>query len=168
MPLRLRIGAGRFIIAPTEERNPRRQTMTQRRWALAWATLCGAFALHVIDEAANNFLAWYNANALAIRARLPWLPIPVFTFRVWITGLAIAVLALTALTPLVRRGRRWLLPLAYVYGVVHTANAIGHISVSIAGRWFAPGVYSSPVLLAAALWLLYETNRVRRRDPSPQ
>jgi hypothetical protein len=142
------------------------QTITQRRWALAWAALCAAFALHVIDEAANDFLVWYNPNALAIRARLPWLPIPVFSFRVWIAGLAIAVLALTALTPLVRSGRRWLLPLAYVYAIVHTANAIGHVSVSVAGRWFAPGVYSSPVLFAAALWLFHETNRVRRLDHS--
>jgi hypothetical protein len=139
--------------------------MTQRRWALAWAALCAAFALHVIDEAANDFLVWYNPNVLAIRARVPWLPIPTFTFGVWITGLTIAVLALAALTPLVRRGHRWLLPLAYLYAIVHTANAIAHISVSVAGRWFAPGVYSSPVLLAAALWLLYETEQVRRRGP---
>ena len=136
--------------------------VTYRRWALAWAALSGTFALHVIDEAANDFLAWYNPNALAIRARLPWLPIPVFSFPVWITGLTIAVLGLAALTPLVRRGSRWLLPFAYLYGIVHTANAIGHIATSVAGRWFAPGVYSSPVLLGAALWLLYETNRVRR------
>jgi Na+-translocating ferredoxin:NAD+ oxidoreductase RnfD subunit len=134
-----------------------------RRWALAWAALCAAFALHVIDEAANDFLSGYNANALAIRARFPWLPIPVFTFRVWITELTIAVLGLAALTPLVARGRRWIVPLAYLYAVVHTANAIWHISASVAGRWFAPGVYSSPILLAAAVWLFYETSRVRRR-----
>ena len=122
-----------------------------------------AFALHVVDEAANDFLAWYNPNALALRARLPWLPVPVFTFPVWITSLAIAVFTLTALTPLVRRGRRGLVPLAFVYGIIHVANALGHITVSIAGRWFAPGVYSAPVLLGAALWLLYETRRVRAR-----
>jgi hypothetical protein len=138
-----------------------------RRWAFAWAALCGAFALHVIDEAANDFLSWYNPNALAIRERLSWLPIPVFTFRVWIAGLTIAVLGLTALTPLVRRGRRWLVPLAYIYAIIHIGNAIGHLTASVAGRRFAPGVYSSPVLLASALWLLYETNRVRRRTDVP-
>ncbi len=141
--------------------------MRQRRWALAWAALCAAFALHVIDEAANNFLTWYNPNALAIRARAPWLPIPVFTFRVWITSLAIAVLALAALTPLVLRGRRWLVPLAYAYAIIHAVNAISHIVVSVTGRWFAPGVYSSPVLFASALWLLLETTRARRAILSP-
>jgi hypothetical protein len=136
--------------------------VSTRRWALAWAALCAAFALHVLDEAANDFLAWYNPTVLALRARLPWLPMPVFTFPVWITGLTIAVAALAALTPIVRRGRRWLISLAYVYGTIHVANAIGHISTSIAGQWFAPGVYSSPVLLASGLWLLYETHAYRR------
>ena len=136
--------------------------MSARRWALAWATLCAAFALHVIDEAANDFLSLYNPNALALRERAPWLPVPVFTFPVWITGLTIAVVVLAALTPVVRRGRRGLLPLAYAYGVIHVANAVSHITVSLAGRWFAPGVYSSPVLLASAIWLLYETDRIRR------
>lgn len=131
------------------------------RWAKAWAALCFAFALHVVDEAANDFLSLYNPNALALRARVPWLPVPVFTFPVWITGLAVAVFALTALTLLVRRGHTWLVPFAFVYGIIHVANALGHITVSIAGRWFAPGVYSAPVLLAAAGWLLYETGRFR-------
>lgn len=45
--------------------------MTTRRWALAWAVLCTAFALHVLDEATHNFLSWYNPNALAVRAGVP-------------------------------------------------------------------------------------------------
>jgi soluble lytic murein transglycosylase-like protein len=137
--------------------------VTTRRWALAWAALCAAFALHVLDEATHDFLSWYNPNALALRARLPWLPVPVFTFPVWITGLTIAVLALAALTPLVTSGRRWLVPVAYVYALIHVANAVSHIAVSMTGRWLAPGVYTAPVLLATALWLIYETNRVRRQ-----
>jgi hypothetical protein len=136
-------------------------SLAYRRWALAWAAMCGAFALHVVDEAANDFLSWYLPNALAIRERVPWLPVPLFTFRTWIISLAIVVLALTALTPLVRRGHRWLVPLAYVYGIIHLANGIGHIGISLAGGWLMPGVYSAPVVLAAALWLLYETSRVR-------
>ncbi len=145
---------------------PDRNDTTGNRWAKAWAALCVAFALHVVDEAANDFLFWYNPNALALRERVPWLPVPVFTFPVWITGLTIAVVGLAALTPLVRRGRRSLVPLAYIYGIIHVANALGHITVSIAGRWFAPGVYSSPILLAAAVWLLYETARFTSRSGS--
>jgi hypothetical protein len=145
----------------------RERGVSGRRWALAWGALCVAFALHVVDEAANDFLLWYNPNVLAIRARVPWLPLPVFTFPVWITGLTIAVFALAALTPLVRRGRPWLVPVAYVYGAIHVVNGLAHIAVSISGRWLAPGVYSSPLLLAAAVWLLYETRQWRRRAPEP-
>jgi hypothetical protein len=136
------------------------------RWAAAWATLCAAFALHVLDEATHDFLSWYNPTVLAIRERVPWLPLPVFTFPVWITGLTIAILALSSLTPLVRRGRRWLVPLAYVYGAIHVANGIAHIAVSVAGRWLAPGVLSSPVLIASAAWLLYETARRGVAEPT--
>lgn len=134
------------------------------RWALAWATLCGAFALHVVDEATHDFLAWYNPIALTIRAELPWLPVPVFSFRVWLGGLLAAVLALSALTVWVHRRHRWLVPVAYVYAIIHTLNGTGHIAASIAGRWWAPGVYSAPVLLAAALWLVYETRRASTRE----
>jgi hypothetical protein len=140
--------------------------MDYRRWALAWLALCVAFAVHVIDEAANDFLSWYNANALGIRERLPWLPIPIFTFRVWVIALTMAVLALTALTPFARQGRRWLVPVAYVYAIVFLANGVAHIVVSVTGRWLAPGVYSAPLLLVAATWLLLESRRVATAGPT--
>jgi hypothetical protein len=134
------------------------------RWAAAWAALTAAFALHVLDEATHDFLAWYNPIALRIQERLGGFPFPpVFRFDVWLAGLCAAVLLLALLTPRVRAGRRWLLPVAYGYGVVHVLNAGLHLTASLVGGWLAPGVLSSPVLLAAALWLLVETERVRRR-----
>lgn len=138
--------------------------MTLRnRFALAWGALTGAFALHVLDEATHDFLAWYNPSAIALRDRLGGLPFPpTFTFPVWLTSLCVAIVILAALTPFGRPPRRWLILLAYVYAIVHIANALGHITVSATGRWLAPGVISSPVLLLAAAWLLYETAHVRR------
>ena len=131
------------------------------RWALAWGGLTAAFALHVLDEATHDFLAWYNPTALAIRERLGGVPFPpVFSFAPWLAGLCAAVVLLAALTPLIRPGRRWPIVAAVVYGVAHVANALAHIVVSLRGRWLAPGVLSSPLLLAAAAWLLYETARV--------
>ena len=139
------------------------QTVSRNRWAIAWAVLTAAFALHVVDEATHDFLAWYNPTALAIRARFGGLPFPpTFTFPVWLTGLCVAVALLAALTPLIRPGKRWPLIASYVYAVIHIGNAMGHITVSASGRWLAPGVLSSPFLLAASLWLLYETERARR------
>jgi hypothetical protein len=133
------------------------------RWAKAWTALTVAFALHVWDEAANDFLALYNPNAEALRRQLgvSWFP-PTFTFRGWLTGLCVAVILLAALTPLLRRRRAWLIALAYVYGVIHVLNGLGHITVSVVGRWLAPGILSSPLVIASAVWLLIETDRMRR------
>ena len=133
------------------------------RWQFAWATMTGAFALHVLDEATHDFLSWYNPNALALRERLGGLPFPpTFTFPVWITGLCVALVILARLTRVIRPDKRWTVILAYAYAAVHVANGLGHISVSIAGRFAAPGVLSSPVLLAAAGWLIYETAHAPR------
>lgn len=138
-----------------------------RRWPVAWAALTAAFALHVVDEATHDFLAWYNPVAVSIRPYFGRLPFPpVFSFRVWLTGLCVAVVCLAALTPLIRPGRRWVVVAATVYGIIHVGNALGHIVVSASGRWLAPGVLSSPLLLIAAAWLLYETARHARPDAS--
>jgi uncharacterized protein with HXXEE motif len=135
-------------------------TVLRNRWALAWAALTAAFALHVLDEASHDFLAWYNPAALGIRQRLGGLPFPpVFSFTVWLAGLIAAVVLLAALTPLIRPGRRWPVVASVIYAGVHVGNALAHIAVSLRGRWLAPGVLSSPVLLGAAVWLLAETRR---------
>ena len=58
-----------------------------RRFGIAWLLFALAVALHVTDEATHDFLTTYNASVHAIRARLPFLPIPTFTFAVWLIGL---------------------------------------------------------------------------------
>jgi hypothetical protein len=55
-------------------------------FGIAWLALCIAFAIHVADEALTDFLSVYNPAVRAIRARFPFLPLPTFTFRVWLTG----------------------------------------------------------------------------------
>lgn len=135
-------------------------TLRTNRWRVAWAALTAAFSLHVADEASHDFLAWYNPSALELQGRLGGLPFPpTFSTSVWLAGLTIAVVLLAALTAFIRPDRRWRTA-AYVYALVHVANAIGHLVVSASGRWLAPGVLSAPFLLSAALWLLYETSRV--------
>lgn len=142
--------------------------MAPLRWQIAWAALTGAFALHVLDEATHDFLSWYNPAALSLRERLGGVPFPpTFTFPVWITGLCVVIVALAALTRVIRSDRRWSVVLAYAYAAVHIANGLGHISVSIAGGFAAPGVLSSPVLLIAGAWLMVETTRATRASGQP-
>lgn len=123
-------------------------------FGFAWLALCVAFAVHIADEALTNFLSIYDPAVRAIRTRFPFLPLPTFTLRVWLTGLVLAVLVLASLTPLAFRGVAWMRPAAYAYGIVMAGNGLLHLAGSVYLRKAMPGVYSAPLLLAAAIYLL--------------
>lgn len=126
----------------------------------AWLAMGIALGLHVADEAAHDFLAWYNPVATQIRARLGGLPFPpTFTFWPWLLGLVVLTGAILALTPLAYQGRGWLRPVAVALGVINTGNALLHLVGSVIARRRVPGVLSAPVLLASAAWLLYAAAR---------
>jgi hypothetical protein len=140
---------------------------TQRTFGHAWVALGLALAVHVADEAAHNFLALYNPTAVAIQERLGGFPFPpTFSFTAWLTGLVLAVVTWLALAPLAYRGRRWLLPLASALSVLHIANALGHGLTSLWLGRAAPGVWSAPLLLASAMWMLTIVRRLRRAPGS--
>ncbi|HJU68438.1 MAG TPA: hypothetical protein VJ650_09325 [Gemmatimonadaceae bacterium] len=148
---------------------PRSHAPVHRTFGHAWIALGLALAVHVADEAANDFLALYNSTALSLQQRLGGFPFPpTFSFRAWLSGLAIAVVLWLGLAPFAYRGRRWCVPLATALSVVHIANALGH---SLTSLWLgrpAPGVWSSPLLLASALWMLIVVRRVRRASSAPR
>lgn len=123
-------------------------------FGIAWLALCVAFAIHVADEALTDFLSVYNPAVRALRARFPFLPLPTFTFRVWLGGLIVAVLVLAGLTPFAFQGSAWMRPLGLVLGLIMAGNGLLHVLASIYMRKVMPGVYSAPLLLAAALYLL--------------
>lgn len=81
----------------------------------SWILLCLAVVLHVIDEATHNFLAVYNPTVMALRERVPRLPLPVFSFRMWITSLAIAVALGFSLSRFLLRGALWVRLIVCVY-----------------------------------------------------
>lgn len=132
-----------------------------RTFGRAWIALGLALAIHVADEAANDFLALYNPTVLSIQERLGIAFPPTFSFAGWLTGLILVVLAWLGLAPLAYRGRRWLLPLAIVLSIIHIANGIGHTLTSLWLGRPAPGVWSSPLLIASALWMLMVVHRIR-------
>lgn len=127
--------------------------------------------MHVADEALTGFLSVYNPTVLALRARIGFWPMPTFEFSDWLTGLAIGIVALVALSPFAFLNARWLRPLFYVLAIVAgIGNAIGHTLATIAGRTVAtvhftrpaPGFYSSPLLLLASIYALLQLLRTRR------
>ena len=130
----------------------------------AWVVFAFALAMHVADEATHDFLSTYNANALAIRERLPFLPLPTFSFGSWLALLIAGILLLVGLAPFAFRGDAWLRsvswPLSIVVGIL---NASPHISSSIYFHRWMPGVYSSPLLLIAAVALLAYSKTPPRR-----
>ena len=141
--------------------------MPRSKFGAAWVALCGALVLHVTDEALTDFLAVYNPTVLALRERFPWFPMPVFEFQTWLAGLVAASVILLSLSPFAFRGSHWLRPFAYVFAVLMILNGLGHTMGTIFGRTVAsvhfprpmPGFYSSPALLAAAGYLLFQLKR---------
>lgn len=136
----------------------------------AWIALSLALALHVADEALTGFLGVYNATVSVLTDRWPWLPAPTFTFGVWLTGLILAVAVLLVLSPYVLRGERWTRPLAWVFAIIMAGNGLAHTAGTVSGRTVAavtfdrpmPGFYSSPFLIAGAIYLAVQLRRTRK------
>ena len=133
---------------------------TPRTWGLTWVGLTVSFALHVWDEAAHDFLSFYNPNVEAIRIRWPLIPLPTLTFGMFLGGLSALVFVMALLAPAAFRGRAWLKIIAYPYGVIMLLNGAQHIAVSLYLGRLMPGVLSSPLLLVASAALLVATRRV--------
>ncbi len=136
--------------------------MQAKRFGLAWLGLCIVLALHVVDEALTDFLSFYNPLVERLRERFGYWPMPTFEFVPWITGLAVGVAVLSALTPFALRGARWMRPLAYFFGTLMLLNGLGHSLGSVYFGRLLPGVYTSPLLLIASAHLLTQTARLRR------
>jgi len=134
-------------------------------FGVAWLLLCAALAVHVADEAFTGFLSVYNPAVIGFRSRFPFIPVPTFTFRTWLTGLILGIALVITLAPLAFRGGRLISMLAYVFGIMMLANGLLHIGSSIYLKRFMPGVYSAPLLLAGSLYLL-DSARHYRRNPA--
>ena len=140
------------------------------RLGVAWVLLWVALAVHVVDEALTGFLSVYNPTVLALRARYGFWPMPTYEFRDWLTGLATGIILLAAMSPIAFRNAGWIRPVFYVVaGVAGVMNALGHMVASLLGQTVstvqfarpAPGFYSSPLLLAAAIFALVQLRRTR-------
>ncbi len=121
----------------------------------AWLAATVALALHVTDEAAHDFLSWYNPRALRIRRALGLPFPPPFTFLPLLLGLIAGVVVLGALAPAAFAGRPWMRPPAYALAIIHVGNGLLHTIGSLTARRRVPGVLSAPLLLATGGWLAH-------------
>ena len=136
----------------------------RRHHWLAWMALCVATAVHVADEALTGFLEWYNPTVRALHEQYPLLPIllPAFTFEFWMSLLIFANVMLLAASYFVWKGRWAMRPISYVFAVFMLVNGLLHIAHSLYMREFMPGVYTSPLLLAASIALIAYTRAYQR------
>ena len=129
--------------------------MSTSVFGLAWVVFALALAAHVADEAAHDFLSVYNPIARDLRHRLH-LPIPSFTFPLWLGGLVTGIALLLLLAPSAFGGNPHLRviawPLALLVGI---GNALLHVAGSLRFRRAMPGVLSAPLLLCAGFFLLW-------------
>ncbi len=110
----------------------------------------------------TGFLRVYNPTVQILRQRWGWFPMPQFEYREWLVGLVIACALLVCMTPLAYAGTRALRPAAWILAIIMLLNGVGHTLFSVLGRTVpevtfarpAPGFYSSPALLAAAIWMI--------------
>ena len=119
-----------------------------------------------MDEALTDFLSFYNPMVERLRERFGFWPMPTFDFLPWVTGLAVAVTGLLALTPFAFRAVGWMRPLAYIFGTIMLLNGLGHSLGSIYFGRLLPGVYTSPLLLIFSIYLLMQTASLRALPPT--
>jgi len=137
-------------------------TDASRTHGFAWIAMVLALALHVVDEAVNDFLPLWNDFVIGLRESSSFVPFPTFDFRSWLGSLIAGIIVLGLLSPFVFLGSALMRILSYVLAIIMALNAVGHVAVSIYLDRFAPGVYSSPVVFAAAVFLFAATKRAAR------
>ena len=125
------------------------------RLSVSWLILVLCLSLHVIDEALNHFLELYNPIVLKIRESIPFIPLPTFTFKTWITGLSILKILLFILTPLVYKRHKFTIRAIQIFSVLMIFNGLGHIVGSLYYSKIIAGMVSSPLLIIASIYLLY-------------
>jgi len=133
----------------------------QYRLGWEWIGLGLALAIHVTDEALTGFLEFYNPTVLAIREQIRFLPLPTFRFEIWITGLVLRILLLLVLSMFAFRRFKWTIPVSLVLGILMLLNGVLLLCGSFYFGQPMPGVYSSPLLMTAAGYLLYEASRAQ-------
>ncbi|MFY9676660.1 MAG: HXXEE domain-containing protein [Terriglobales bacterium] len=133
---------------------------SHQRFGVLWLFFGYSLALHTLDEAGHDFLAYYNPNVLAIRRAWPSFFMPILTLQSFV-GILLCVLAVwLALAPLAFRRPPWLrilaVPVALLGGI---ANGCAHMIASIDYRRLMPGVYTAPLILIAGILLLRDALR---------
>lgn len=128
--------------------------MFSNRNVIAWFLMVSAVGLHVLDETLTDFLPFYNQLITKLDEHLGFFPMPHFSFRVWIGGLILAIILGYSLIPTVNRGGKFIRVFSTILGVIMIGNASGHLLGSLYFGRILPGMWSSPLLLLTAFYVV--------------
>ncbi len=131
-----------------------KQNVLANRNAVAWLLLVTSIGLHVLDEAIGGFLPFWNQFVLNMRDRLGFFPAPTFSFVVWLGGLVGAIIIGYCMTLFVARGGKVIQTITLVFGILMVVNAFGHVLGSFYFGEVIAGIWSSPLLLLAAIFVV--------------
>jgi hypothetical protein len=126
---------------------------------VSYLILVGSLILHVIDEAINHFLDFFNLLVIKLKEHLTIFPFPVFTFKIWITGLTLAIIILIIITRFIQRRNRFAFVITRIFAVLMIINGLGHIAFSIYYKRIIPGMLSSPVLIFFSIYFIYQVQQ---------
>ena len=126
--------------------------------SIAYLLFVISLMLHIIDEAVNDFLGFYNPFVLNIRERLSFFPFPTFTFRLWIFGLSLLIIILFSITVFIYGRNKVILLIIRIFSFLMILNGLGHIIGSIYFSEILPGFYFSPLLIGASIYLMVTVN----------
>jgi hypothetical protein len=149
--------------------SPEGKNGARNNFGLAWLLLCLALGLHIGDEAAHNFLPYFNAAVLTIWAHFQWLPRMDMEFRPWLIRVSAVAVVLLLLTPFAYRNARWVRPLGYLFVGLQLLNGLGHIVETLLGHSVpsvafdgpSPGFYTAPLLVVFSLFLFWSLRKSR-------
>lgn len=160
---------------PSFEYNPQvsqpSKPLPNPRLGAAWLLLGGAFSLHLWDEAAHQFLGYYNATMLALYGHFPWFPRLDMNFRGWLGTLILGNLCFLALAPWAFRNVPWLRPLGYFFAALALLESLGQLLLTMRGHTSgsvhfdgaSPGFYTAPLLFVFSVYLIRNLRRSAAR-----
>jgi len=126
------------------------------RFGKAWFTLSLILLLHILDEAINGFLHFYNENILRIRDTTG-IPFPTFTFPFWFTGLICIDIWLLFLSRYALQGKRVMILLAYPFAFIMLLKSLAYFVGSLCLQQGIPGIITAPLLVYGSLGLFLAT-----------
>jgi hypothetical protein len=138
------------------------RNIIHNKLTISYIFLVISLLLHVTDEAINHFLDFYNPIVLKLREYSSLFPFPVFSFKIWITGLGLLIVVLLTITPIIDHRNRIILLVTKIFAVLMIFNGLGHLAFSIYYKKVIPGMLSSPLLIFFSIYFFYQVQQYNR------